>query len=167
MDKVIIWRKLDGGLSFTRIFDPTYNDYPEAYAAFLQEHRDYAVNHAHLTFEAVVDVTAMPDAGDHMKNPDEAHFKGAWVHRGKGKIVVDPMKAVEIHKQSLRVLRAPKLLALDVEHSRAYKDPAKQDEIEAKRKVLRDVTDDPKIKAAKTLKALRKVIPAVLKEVTP
>jgi hypothetical protein len=77
---------------------------------------------------------------------------------------VNMEKAKEVHRELLRRERAPKLAALDVELSKAFKDPVKQDEIEAKRQALRDVTTDPSIAAATTLEELKLAIPNVLKD---
>lgn len=94
--------------------------------------------------------------------PADRTFREAWVATGKG-VDIDMPKARDIKRDALRVERAPLLAALDLEISRAYKDPAKQDEIEAKRQALRDVTADPMIDAATTVDELKAVLPDALK----
>jgi|GraSoiStandDraft_4_1057263.scaffolds.fasta_scaffold44478_4 hypothetical protein len=89
-------------------------------------------------------------------------FREAWTDNGK--LTVDMPKARAIHTDRLRQLRAPKLAALDVEMTRAYKDPARQESIEARRQALRDVTDNPAIATAKTPDELRAVLPAALRD---
>lgn len=81
-------------------------------------------------------------------------------------IKVNMTKALEIKKDMIRAERQPKLEALDVEFMRAVEqnDTAKQAEITSKKQSLRDATDDPALSKAKTPDALKKVIPAALKE---
>lgn len=88
-------------------------------------------------------------------------FLNAWVTDGET-VSVDMKKAREVHKDVLRGMRAPLLVAADVEMSKAYKDPVLQDEIEAKRQALRDVTAHPGIEVAATPDALRAAIPPIL-----
>jgi hypothetical protein len=90
--------------------------------------------------------------------PNDRTFRSAW----KSDLAIDMDKARDIHRDKLRRLREPKLAALDVELSRAFNDPIKQGEIEAKRRALRDVTADPAIDAAKTPEELKAVIPGPL-----
>jgi hypothetical protein len=98
--------------------------------------------------------------------PADRTFRDAWFdHPVKVAIDVDMVKAREIHRANLRVLRKPLLEALDVEISRAFKDPAQQDAIEAKRQALRDVTAHPAIEAAATPEQLKAVLPAALASV--
>ena len=93
--------------------------------------------------------------------PKDRTFRNAWKHD----LSVDMPKAVEIHKTKLRDLRAPKLVMLDVEFMRAVEagDTNKQAEIGVKKQALRDITDDPRIAAAKTPEELKAIIPDVLK----
>jgi hypothetical protein len=94
--------------------------------------------------------------------PVDRDFREAWTDSGK--LTIDMDRARAIHKDRLRQLRSPKLAALDVEMTRAYRDRARQDEIEARRQALRDVTDDPAIAAAKTPDELKAVLPAALRD---
>jgi hypothetical protein len=79
-------------------------------------------------------------------------------------IDVDIEKAREIHKDKLRRMRKPLLAALDLEMAMAFRNPALQDEIEARRQTLRDVTADPAIVAASTIEELKAAVPAVLRD---
>jgi hypothetical protein len=95
--------------------------------------------------------------------PIDRTFRGAWCDVTAAPVVdIDMPKARNIHRDRLRKLRAPLLAALDIEMSKAYKNPAAQDTIEAKRQALRDVTADPSIEAAKTPEELKAAIPAIL-----
>lgn len=95
--------------------------------------------------------------------PADPTFRGAWTFAGDA-IAVDMEKAVEIHKDALRKVRAPLLQALDIEMMAAW---AKGDtktwlEVEAKKQALRDVTDDPRIAEALTPEDLKAASPEVL-----
>jgi len=94
--------------------------------------------------------------------PTDRTFRDAWVDDGV--IAVDMPRARNICRDRLRVARSSKLAALDVEMSRVYNDRVRQDEIEARRQVLPDVTDDPAIAAAQTPDELRAVLPAALRD---
>jgi hypothetical protein len=58
----------------------------------------------------------------------------------------------------MRKARAPLLAALDVEMSRAFKDGARQEEIEARRQALRDVTAT-RAPASASVRAIASPIP--------
>lgn len=95
--------------------------------------------------------------------PSQHHeLRGAW-RDNDSSINVDMPIARNIWRDKMRSARAPLLQALDVEMTRAFRDPVKQDEIEAKRQALRDVTADPAIEAAVTPEQLKAVWPAALK----
>lgn len=96
--------------------------------------------------------------------PQDRTFRNAW-KRQVGRVVVDMTQAREIHRSRLRVMRGPKLAALDVDVVRALEsgDQAKLAEIAAKKQALRDVTSDPAIDAAATPDALKAVVPEVLR----
>lgn len=96
--------------------------------------------------------------------PADPSFRSAWTIT-KGKIDVDMTKAVEIHKSKLRALREPILAALDLAYLRAdeTKDEVAKAEIIAQKELLRGVTDDPALLAAKTPDELKAVIPDILK----
>lgn len=93
----------------------------------------------------------------------DRHFRTAWVDDNG--LRVDMMKARNIHRETLRALRAPKLTALDIEYMRA--DEAGNESIKSaialKKQALRDVTDDPAIENALTPEDLKAVLPEALK----
>jgi hypothetical protein len=95
--------------------------------------------------------------------PKDRSFRNAW--RDKGKIEVDMPAAREIHKGRVRAMREPLLTQLDTDYMRADEsgDTAEKQRIANLKQQLRDVTDDPKIEAAKDASALKKAIPSVLK----
>ncbi len=88
-------------------------------------------------------------------------FRSAW----KNDLTVDMPKARDIHREFLRVLRAPKFTELDVEFMRAVeqKNDAEIERIAAEKQELRDVTAVPEIEAAQTPEQLKAVIPDILK----
>jgi len=94
--------------------------------------------------------------------PTDRTFRNAW----KADLTVDMPKAREIHRDTLRALRAPKLAALDVEYQIADErgDAAAKAAVAVRKQALRDVTDDPAINAATTPAALKRVIQAALLE---
>lgn len=96
--------------------------------------------------------------------PTDRTFRNGW-KAGMGKVEHDMPKCREIHKDRLRELRAPKLAALDVEYMRALEagDSALAADIAAQKQVLRDVTKDPAITAAKTVDELKAAVPAVMR----
>lgn len=101
--------------------------------------------------------------GDDNEVPADRTFRNAWKPHAGG-IEVDMPKAVEIQKDRLRALRAPKLSALDVDYMRALEagDTAAQASIAQQKRALRDVTADPIITKAKTPEELKAAIPECL-----
>lgn len=96
--------------------------------------------------------------------PKDRTFRNAWCDVTPTPTVdIDMPKARNIQRERLRALREPKLVALDVEMSRAFNDPAQQKSIEARRQALRDVTKDPAIERAETPEALAAVVPEALR----
>ena len=57
-------------------------------------------------------------------------------------------KAKEIHKQKIRIARAPKLIELDVEFQRALETGASTTDIVAKKQALRDAPANSNITSA-------------------
>lgn len=157
--KVILWRRPDGGFSFTAPAGNT-EDEAMAYAKKLQTDP----HHAGYVLEGVCDEGEMPDGGRFKKTSlAAASFKGAWdCAGGKPMLVMD--KAREIHKNRLRELRAPKLEALDVKFMKAIEsgDSTAQAAIATQKQALRDVTIDQRIIAASTPEELKAVLPAIL-----
>lgn len=101
---------------------------------------------------------------DSSELPTDRTFRNAWVMSGIA-VAVDMTKAREVHREHLRVLRAPVLAALDIAFLRAIEagDVPRQAEIAAQKEALRTVTDDPAIDAATTPDELKAVIPEILR----
>lgn len=93
--------------------------------------------------------------GHSVEVPSDRTFRNAWCWTGK--VDHDMEKCRAIHRDRLRVARAPKLAALDVAQLRGQ-------DVEAEKTALREVTADPAIEAAKTPEELKAVWPAVLEE---
>ena len=99
--------------------------------------------------------------------PSDRSYRNAWkFDHNQKKMDHDMAKAKEIHKEKLRVLRAPKLAALDIEYQKADEENNGQlkKQIADKKKALRDVTSDPSIEAAKNIEELKLAIPDALKD---
>jgi hypothetical protein len=96
--------------------------------------------------------------------PADRTFRNAWRACPTQGCTVDMTAAAEIHKDTLRTLRAPKLAALDVEFMRALEsgDTARCTAIAAEKQALRDVTKDAAITKAATPEELKAVIPEAL-----
>jgi len=96
--------------------------------------------------------------------PQTKVFQKAWRHQDD-KVVIDMPIALGIHQDNLRKLRAPKLLALDVEYQRADEqgDQQKKKEIADAKQALRDVTRHESVLNAKTPEELEAAVPDVLK----
>ncbi len=88
-------------------------------------------------------------------------FRNAW----KNDLTVDMPKARDIHRARLRIMRIPRLAALDVDYQKADEagDLTLKREIAAKRQALRDVTAAPEIEAAQTPEELKAAIPDILR----
>ena len=63
-------------------------------------------------------------------------------------IKTDMAKAKEIHKEKIRIARAPKLIELDVEFQRALETGASTTDIVAKKQALRDAPANSSITSA-------------------
>lgn len=88
--------------------------------------------------------------------PSDRVFRGAWQFNGDA-VEVDMAAAKAIHKDNLRIERAPRLADLDVAYMKALEAGSGAADIAAQKQVLRDITDDARIDAATTpdeLKAL-------------
>lgn len=105
-----------------------------------------------------------PQFVDPSQIPADRTFRNAW-KPDAGAVVVDMVKAVAIHKDRLREIRAPKLAALDSEYMKALEqnDTARMQIVAARKQALRDVTTDPSLTAAKTPDDLKAAIPEILK----
>ncbi len=91
--------------------------------------------------------------------PATRAFREAWTDIGSGPIQHHMPRAREVLKARLRAERAPALAALDVEYQRADEanDTSQKARIAAVKQRLRDITDDPRIKAAESVEALEAV----------
>ena len=77
-------------------------------------------------------------------------------------ITINMDKAREIHKDKLRVARAPKLLALDVAFQRTLEAGEDFKPIAAEKQALRDVTKNETILSAEDAEQLKETWPADL-----
>jgi|TARA_Y100000052_G_scaffold22998_1_gene24202 hypothetical protein len=68
---------------------------------------------------------------------------------------IDMAKAKEIHKDNIRVARAPKLAELDIEFQKAIETGSSTTDIVAKKQALRDAPADSAIDAAVDTDALK------------
>jgi hypothetical protein len=104
-------------------------------------------------------------ANDYVDEGTDRTFRGAWKDAGRGKPDVDMPKAREIHRNSLRDMRAPILEKLDTDYLRADEagDQQAKKQVAAKKQALRDITADPRIEAAQTPEELKAVLPDALR----
>lgn len=94
--------------------------------------------------------------------PNDRTFRNAWTDSNPTPTVdVDMTKAKEMHKDTLRVLRVPKLQALDVEYMRALEAGKSTTAIVKKKQLLRDITN---ISLPNTPDELKAYIPDCLKD---
>lgn len=144
----IIWSRPDGGVSVTILVEAT----------------DPAMEAMKLKARGDVPMDWL-DVGHDQPVPVDRTFRDAWTW-ATDKIDHDMAKAREIHRDHLRILRVPLLVALDTDYLRAdeSKDDALKAEIAAKKQALRDATEDPAIEAAMTPEELKLVIPEALKQ---
>ena len=136
--KVLIQR-VDGGVSIMGLAD-TVQDVGIEVEKWSRLHPGQYVSHRLMLRDE-----ALPDRS----------FRNAWIDNG-GKIEHDMGKAQELVRDQLRAARAPKLEALDVEFLRAAEsqNADQLNAIAAKKQALRDITADPSIINAKTVKGL-------------
>lgn len=101
---------------------------------------------------------------DALELPQDRTFRNAWKDTGAA-VAHDMPKCRELHKDTLRRIRAPLMTALDTAYLRADEvgDLAEKARIAAKKQALRDVTADPAIAAATTPEELKNVLPAALR----
>lgn len=91
--------------------------------------------------------------------PERTEYRNALQDSGKV-IAYDMVKARELHRDRLRVERAPLLAGLDVEQLRAIaaEDKAAIADVESRKQALRDITKDPAIDAAQTIDELKAAV---------
>ena len=147
--KKIIYTRHDGGLS---VVHPVINTVPERENITEEQALERALKK--LPADAI-----NPQVVDEI--PTDRTFRNAW-KAGVGAVEHDMAKCREIHKDRLRVLRAPKLAAADVEFMKALEAGQPTSQIVAYKQALRDVTADPAIEAAKSPEELKAVLPSVL-----
>lgn len=159
--KKIVWKKPDGRIAITTpnkaglLNGETEEQYLDRVAARAQETVPYLA-------DAVRVANIPPEAHDNM----DLTFHDAWTWTTPDPVIdIDMSKAREIHKSHLRLIRKPKLELLDIEYLRAVEsnDKMAQTMIADKKQALRDVTDHPSIRAAKTAEELKAIIPEILK----
>lgn len=141
--KKIIYSLPDGRVA---VVHPVINTHPEPEKITENEALERAIARlpAGVVFQ-VVDETSIPS---------DRTFRDGW-KEGAGKVEHDMVKCREIHRGRMRIARAPKLAALDVEQLRGRN-------VEAEKQALRDVTADPRIDSATTPEELKAVWPEVL-----
>lgn len=168
----VLVNRVDGGVTLLRIITAEYRPATEQEIAEgsgprvlnwrvkpTPEYIDSIIaKHNWPTHLQAVSWEIVPD--DIVTEQTDRTFRNAW-KAGGGRIDVDMPKAREIHRQRLRIARAPLLEALDVEYQRADE----TGDVQGKRRVaeekqkLRDVTADPRIEAAETPEQLKAVWP--------
>ena len=151
--KKIIYTLPSGGLA---VVHPVINTFPKREDITEDQALDRAMKK--LPADAID-----PRVVDESAIPTDRTFRNAW-KAGGGGIEHDMEKAREIHRDRLRVTRAPLLAALDVAYQRADEagDASAKKVIAEKKQALRDATRDPVIDAAADVGALKAAIPAVL-----
>lgn len=80
-------------------------------------------------------------------------YRNAWLDESGPRPGHDMLKAREIHRERIRLARAPLLEDLDVEYQRADERGSTTDKtlVAARKQALRDATEDPMIDAAQTV----------------
>lgn len=90
--------------------------------------------------------------------PADRTFREAWKARA-GRVEHDMTKCREIHRERLRVERAPQLAGLDIEYQRADEagDQTAKRRIAAQKQALRDAPANPAIDSARTPEELKAI----------
>lgn len=88
--------------------------------------------------------------------PSDRSYRGAWIVSNEA-IEHDMVKARDIHREKLRILRKPLLEELDIAYQRADEENNNQlkAEIAQKKRRLRDITTLPEIETAQTIEQLK------------
>lgn len=97
--------------------------------------------------------------------PTERTFRDAWdVDWDKSTVVVDMPKARNIWKERIRAARKTKLEALDIEYQRADENnnPDEKQRVLARKKLLRDLPQDPRFDTAQSVEDLKEIWSAEL-----
>lgn len=150
--KKIIYTRSDGGLSVVHPAENARLD-NETDAEFISRIVEKDVPPGALDVQ-IVDATSIPT---------DRTFRNAW-KAGVGKVEHNLPKCLTLAQDAIRVARAPKLAALDVEFMRAVEigDAAKQAQIAAQKQRLRDATADARLTNAQTPEALKAAMAAVI-----
>lgn len=129
--------QLKARLGWSTAFTPVFAETEDAFVARIRD-KDVPADASNVQ---IVDFEALPDQS----------FRKAWVFTS-GAVAIDMTKARDVHRGLLRILRAPKLAALDVAWMRALEsgDAVATAAVAARKKVLRDITIHPDIAAAQT-----------------
>lgn len=125
----------------------------------------HPVINTHPTREAITEEDALqrawdrlpPDADDAVvvdQVPEDRTFREAWRHGGD-QVNICMVRCRELHRNWIRIIRAPKLAALDIAQLRGQ-------DVEKQKQALRDAPADPRIDKAQTTEELKKVIPECL-----
>ena len=119
------------------------------FAKWTQENRDKIESHRPIDASEIV---------------QDRYFRNALIHRND-KIEFDIDKCKDIHKNVLRRIRAPLLVSLDVEFTKAneVQDSIKMKEVIEKKNALRDVTIHPELLNATTPEQIKNFMPEILK----
>lgn len=112
-----------------------------------------------------INVVVLPDFAtdpclvDEELIPQDRTFRDAWASDGKGGVTHDMPKARDLHREKLRLERAPLLEKLDVDYSRAdeTQDSGGKERIALEKQRLRDITNHPAIEAAQTVDDLKAI----------
>lgn len=99
---------------------------------------------------------------DDYKLPDR-EFRNAWKQNGK-EVTHDLEKAREIQLEKIRRAREPKFAELDKEFMLGLENGAPSEEIVAKKKILRDITEPLKKAVLTSIDDVKNAFPDMLKE---
>jgi len=146
--RVIISTRPDGGVDITHLPVDTDAAITKALAHYPFDRNSNA---------QVVDEAVIP--------PRDKIFRKGLRQQGAN-VVFDIPVCRELGRNQLRLIRTPLLDALDIEYMMADEngdDPVEKVRIAAEKQVLRDVTADPRIDAARTLEELKAVLLDVLR----
>ena len=147
-NSIIIWTKPDNSVIATQILDLNINIEDEI-AKIQADNPDFTYR-----------LTTTMDDHPISVNP----FYSALVLDENDQLGYDMAKAREIFRNGLRARRGPVLAQLDIEYQRALEknDKAAQQDIIAKKEILRNCTEDPAIDAAKDINDLARAVPELL-----
>lgn len=140
---IYLLERSDGGVSIMRLVGDTTPE--KEVAKWPKEEQDIIVGIHPATEDDI---------------PKDRTFRNAWSRKNPNKpIEVDMEKARSVWKDKIREARALRFTRLDVEYMRAEErgDEAKKLEIVERKKLLRELPQDPRIEDAKTVEELKAV----------